>query len=55
MAFVEIDVWENEDALYDFSLTYNGSVYATDENYTTEANAIAEASLRAQEAWANGV
>jgi len=43
MARVVIDVWENEDALYDYSVSINGETVEGGDNYTTEENAIIDA------------
>lgn len=40
MARLEIEVEQNEYALFDATLYYNGELYATQENYTTEAAAV---------------
>lgn len=51
MARIVITTWENEHGLYDFDVNYNGSPWSTGDNYTSEAAAIDDATLSAQERW----
>lgn len=52
MAKLEIEVEQNEYALFDWTLYYNGALYAASENHTTEDGAIEAAVLAGQERWA---
>lgn len=51
MAKLTIEIEENEFALYDVSLYYNGVFYWDDINYTSERAAYEEAIHRGREAW----
>jgi hypothetical protein len=54
MAKLTITVDENEYALYDFTVEYNGVAYSAGENYTSEQRAIEAAILAGQERWSLG-
>lgn len=51
MAKLEIEVEQNEYALFDWTLYYNGALYAASENHTTEAGAINAALQAGKEKW----
>lgn len=51
MARLTITVDENEYALYDFTVEYNGVAYTSGENYTSEQRAIEAAVEKGQERW----
>lgn len=51
MAKLEIEVEQNEYALFDWTLYYNGGLYATSENHTTEDGAIRAAIQVGKERW----
>lgn len=52
MAKLTIEIEENEFALYDFKVYYNGEIWSADDHYTSERAAYEEAVTRGQEAWA---
>jgi hypothetical protein len=52
MAKLTIEIEENEFALWDYAVYYNGILWSEGSNYTTEQGAHLEAVLRGQEAWA---